>query len=91
MIITDLYGQFEKSRRAAYAITTNTPAKQAKFDRAAAGLGRMAARIAKTPANTVDEMLLKIDAVLAEGEDAQRQCLVSLRDDLRLLRRLEAH
>jgi hypothetical protein len=85
--ITDLTKEFKAARAAASAITTNSPAKQAKFDRAAARLGHLAAQIAKAPASGVAEMLLKIEAVTMEGEDAEYDCLVSLRSDLTRLQR----
>jgi hypothetical protein len=57
------------------------------LDRAAARLGRVAARIANAPADTLDEAALKIKAVMQEGDyNDALDCLSSLRKDLRRIR-----
>jgi hypothetical protein len=81
--ITDLHAQFEKARAAASAIPS---AKEAEFDRAAAKVGRIAARIAKAQANNLDEMLLETGAVTKEGGyEEDHDCVLSIRDDLHRL------
>jgi hypothetical protein len=59
------------------------------FERAASRLSRVAARIAKAPADTLDEAALKIDAVMQDGDyNDALDCLHTLREDLR---RMQAH
>jgi hypothetical protein len=86
--ITVLHRNFERAREAIKRIPdhTETSLSNPAFDRAAGRLGDMAARIAEMPAESVDEMLLKIDAALKEGDYVDHQtALETLRDDLRRL------
>jgi hypothetical protein len=79
--IPRLYGALKKARAAVHVIPDE---HAAAVDRVDPKVGRMAAKIAKAPADTLDEAALKIEAVMQEGDyNDALECLASLRKDLR--------
>jgi hypothetical protein len=74
--ITDLYQEFEPAH-AAYRAMPDSAANK-PFDRAVAKACRVADQIVKTPAKTVDEMILKLRIAVWDVGDCKYESLEEL-------------
>lgn len=86
--ITELHTEFQQTIAASQLIPDNTDADRARWERAQDRCCKIAKRITRTPAQNIEEMLLKIRAAtwsLGEGEEFN--ALSSLRGDLQRLRK----